>query len=149
MPEITLPAKLESVGKAMIFIKQNLLDLKLAHLAGKVELAVEELLLNVINYAYNTEFEPSKKKDLKILVGCRLVNLDGVEQFCVWLRDWGLPFDPFKEVATPDISLSVEEREIGGLGVHLVKNVSSHYMYSGSDGSNTVELYFRLDEAQA
>ena len=48
------------------------------------------------------------------------------------------------EIATPDTSLSAEDRPIGGLGVHLVKNVSAHHCYSGDDGTNTIELYFQL-----
>ena len=38
----------------------------------------------------------------------------------------------------------LEERHPGGLGVHLVKHVAAHYCYSGSDASNTIELYFSL-----
>ena len=71
--------------------------------------------------------------------------MDGHDQFCVWLKDWGRPFDPFREADIPDTSLSVDERNVGGLGLHLIKHVSNHYIYSGSDGSNTVELYFKAD----
>ncbi len=82
------------------------------------------------------------------MVGCRWVNMDGQDLLCVWLRDWGRLFDPFRNVVTPDTSLGVDERNVGGLGVHLVKHVSSHYVYSNSDGSNTVELFFKADAEQ-
>ena len=72
------------------------------------------------------------------------VSMDSAPFLCVWIRDWGTSFDPFMETATPDTSLAAEERPIGGLGVHLVKNVSAHHCYSGDDGTNTIELYFQL-----
>ena len=72
------------------------------------------------------------------------VSMDSAPFLCVWIRDWGTSFDPFMETATPDTSLAAEDRPIGGLGVHLVKNVSAHHCYSGDDGTNTIELYFQL-----
>ena len=74
----------------------------------------------------------------------RILSMDSAPFLCVWIRDWGTSFDPFMETATPDTSLAAEDRPIGGLGVHLVKNVSAHHCYSGDDGTNTIELYFQL-----
>ena len=51
--------------------------------------------------------------------------------------------------ASPDTSLDIEERPVGGLGVHLVKNVSAHHCYSGTDGENTIELYFKMPPDEA
>ena len=59
------------------------------------------------------------------------------------------PFDPFLEAPKPDTSLDIEERPVGGLGVHLVKNVSAHHCYSGTDGENTIELYFKMPPDEA
>ncbi|MBO4300186.1 MAG: ATP-binding protein [Desulfovibrio sp.] len=144
MPEITLHAAVSSVQDAMHFLREQLGE-NHEDLAAHVELAVEELLVNVANYAYQND---SAEKSKKLVLGCRWVNMDGHNQFCVWLRDWGRPFDPFRGASTPDTSLSVEDRDVGGLGVHLIKHVSSHYVYSGADGSNTVELYFMADTAR-
>ena len=146
MPEITLPAVVDSVRDAMGFIRRHLGE-QHGIMRTYVELAVEELLINVASYAYAGDdgARQGSNGDGKLVLGCRWVNMDGQDQFCVWLRDWGRPFNPFRSVCTPDTSLSVEERNIGGLGVHLVKHISSHYVYSGADGSNTIELYFRAD----
>ena len=145
MPEITLPAVVDSVQDAVGFIRLHLGE---QHdvMRAYVELAVEELLVNVASYAYAGDgARHGSNGGDKLVLGCRWVNMDGQDQFCVWLRDWGRPFDPFRSVRSPDTSLPVEEREIGGLGVHLVKHISNHYVYSGADGGNTIELYFRAD----
>ncbi|MBQ9536437.1 MAG: ATP-binding protein [Desulfovibrionaceae bacterium] len=142
MPEIILPAKIDCINEAMDFLRRQIGEDN-AHISSYVELAVEELLINVVNYAFPDASE-SPKEHKNILLGCRYVNMDGVKQFCVWVKDRGVPFDPFELTRTPDTSLNVEEREIGGLGVHIVKNVSNHYVYSEADGTNTVELYFKL-----
>ena len=145
MPEISLPATKDSISQATAFIHEHLGD-RYAKLLTYVELTVEELLVNVASYAYDKDIGKDHPKHGQLVLGCRWVNLDGHKHFCVWLRDWGRPFDPFC-VEQPDTSLPVEERKTGGLGVHLVKHISSHYIYSGTDGSNTVELFFRVDAA--
>lgn len=153
MPRILLPANLESCAPAMDFLRENLAD---GHedMLGFVELAVEELLVNVVNYAYAGEGASglagaSSGKWGMLELGFRQVSMDDVPYLCVWIRDWGAPFDPFLEAPVPDTSLDAEERPVGGLGVHLVKNVSAHHCYSGEDGENTIELYFKMPSGEA
>ena len=136
MPVISLPAGLDQLAVVNAFLAENIPD---GHedLLLQVELAVEELLVNVFRHAYK-EMQGSAD------VGCRIVSLDGKLYFCVMVRDFGEPFDPFKEAPEPDTTLPLEDRTPGGLGVHLVKHVAAHYCYSGSDASNTIELYFVL-----
>ena len=136
MPAITLPADLDQLTAVNAFIGQHIPPGH-EHIRLQVELAVEELLVNVFRHAY-------KEKGGKAEVGCRLVNLDEKPHFCVMVRDFGAPFDPFTEAPQPDTTLPPEERQQGGLGVHLVKHVAAHYCYSNSDNSNTIELYFAL-----
>lgn len=145
MPEINLPASIESIQKATDFLRAHI-DEKRSVILPYVELAVEELIVNVAQYAY-PESKEKKDSEKTLNIGCRWVNMDGEDLFCVWLRDWGIPFDPFRSVATPNTDLNIEERQIGGLGVHFVKHLSSHYIYSDSEGSNTIELYFSIKEA--
>lgn len=137
----------------MDFLRENLAA---GHedMLGFVELAVEELLVNVVNYAYAGEgasgsAEASPDKWGMLELGFRQVSMDDVPYLCVWIRDWGAPFDPFLEAPRPDISLDVGERPVGGLGVHLVRNVSAHHCYSGADGENTIELYFKMPSGEA
>ena len=136
MPLLTLPAGLDQLGRVNAFIAENL-PRGHEHIRLQVELVVEELLVNVFRYAYN---ETNGVAEL----GCRDVNLDGKPHFCIFVRDFGAPFDPFMQAPVPDTTLPLEERQAGGLGLHLVKHVTAHYCYSGSDNSNTIELYFAI-----
>lgn len=138
MPTITLPAGLDQLAIVNEFIAKNI-PAEHESILLQVELAVEELLVNVFKHAYKGESGQAE-------VGCRLVNLDGKSHFCVMVRDYGEPFDPFKDAPEPNTALPLEDREPGGLGVHLVKHVAAHYCYSGSDASNTIELYFSPPE---
>ncbi len=149
MARILLPAHLSSCAPAMDFLRSHLVG-DYQSILGFVELAVEELLVNVVNYAYGGERLPRSGEDDhwgQLELGFRRVSMDSAPFLCVWIRDWGRPFDPFVESSAPDTSLGVDERPIGGLGVHLVKNVSAHHCYSGEDGTNTIELYFSLAPA--
>lgn len=104
-----------------------------------MELAAEELLVNVFSYAY-----PDAPGEAQ--VACREVRLDNVPYFCFKVQDWGAPFDPFLEAPVPDVSLGVDERPVGGLGIHLIKSVVAHYTYAYCEQSNIIELYFALPE---
>ena len=61
------------------------------------------------------------------------------ERVIVTLTDDGPPFDPFRQAA-PDTTLSVEERPIGGLGLHLVRELMDEVRYQRRDGHNVVVL---------
>ena len=146
MARIMLPARVDSCAPAMEFLRENLAA-DYADILGFVELAVEELLVNVATYAYAGTCPQEGDRSAhwgQMELGFKRVSMDSEPFLCVWIRDWGTSFDPFMETATPDTSLAAEDRPIGGLGVHLIKNVSAHHCYSGDDGTNTIELYFQL-----
>ena len=118
-----------SVTKLPIGDSRSLADFDLIFIGGGQDFEQQVLL---------SDLHRGKDREIKAAVE------DGAPFLCVWIRDWGTSFDPFMETATPDTSLAAEDRPIGGLGVHLVKNVSAHHCYSGDDGTNTIELYFQL-----
>jgi len=99
-------------------------------LLDSLNLAVEEAVVNVINYAY-PEGEQGEV--------CIDASEDG-KKITFVISDQGRPFDPTKAEET-DISLSAEEREIGGLGIHLVRSIMDemHYLRS-EDGKNILTL---------
>ncbi len=139
MATLTLPATLEHLQQVNVFIGEHIPE-RFAGLVPQVELAAEELLVNVFSYAY-PEGETGSAE-----VHCREIMLDGAPYFCFAVRDWGGRFDPFEEAPEPDVSLGVEERPVGGLGVFLIKSMVAHYAHSYVDGSNLIELYFALPE---
>ena len=102
-------------------------------LQGKVELVLEELLVNVFNYAYPRECPG------QVTLCCRCDD----RQVALIIKDQGEAFDPLQRVAA-DTSLDIDQRPIGGLGIHLVKNMVDSLVYERRDGSNILTALFSL-----
>lgn len=100
----------------------------------KVNLVFDELLNNTISYAY------SDGEEHKIEI---LVDHTG-QRLSISISDDGVPFNPFT-MEDPDTTLSIEDRDIGGLGVHLVKNVMDDVSYQRRNNRNIVTLTKNLD----
>lgn len=96
----------------------------------KLRLSIEETVENVVQYAYKDSIgwmEVETNLDDKALM------------LTVTLKDAGKPFNPL-EMPDPDISLSVEEREIGGLGIYLCKQLMDEVTYRYEDGCNILTM---------
>jgi sigma-B regulation protein RsbU (phosphoserine phosphatase) len=94
-----------------------------------MNLVFDELLNNVISYAY----EDDEEHAIEILVEL------SSDRLAVTVTDDGIPFNPFQG-GPPDTSLSIEERQIGGLGIHLVQNVMDEFNYNRRTDKNVVIL---------
>jgi anti-sigma regulatory factor (Ser/Thr protein kinase) len=105
-------------------------------LMGKVNLCLEELLVNIIRHGIEDEAG----------VGPIYVDLELIpEALRVELLDSGRAFDPFTEAPSPDLESGLEDRPIGGLGVHLVKALANRYEYRRELAQNRVTLWFSID----
>lgn len=94
-----------------------------------LKLALEEAVTNVILYAYPDE----KDKDITIQFE---ITADLLK---IMITDTGLPFDPtLKE--TPDLTLSVHEKPIGGLGIHLVREIMTDVEYIRKGDKNILTM---------
>jgi sigma-B regulation protein RsbU (phosphoserine phosphatase) len=100
----------------------------------KMSIVLDDLLNNVVNYAYQDEDEHEIEVHIE-LSGKRLVAT---------IQDDGVPFNPFG-LETPDVSGSVGEREIGGLGIHLVRSMMDEYLYQRQINKNVVTLVKMID----
>lgn len=100
-----------------------------------LNLALEEAVVNVISYAYPGEDGQT--------LSLSVTSLDGNGNIVFQLKDQGLPFDPTKAEA-PDLTLSAEEREIGGLGIFLVKNIMKHVSYQREGDSNVLTMVYSI-----
>ncbi len=101
--------------------------------AMHINLVLEELAINIISYGYPDG--RAGQFDLWLEATPAEVRLR--------LEDDGDPFDPFA-VAPPDLSLELDDRPIGGLGIHFVRNFMDAYAYRREAGRNCVTLAKRL-----
>ena len=105
------------------------------NLLFKIRLSIEEAVENVVRYAYQTG-------NGWMEVGTELSE-DKVE-LTVELRDAGTPFNPL-ERPDPDITLAAEDREIGGLGIFLCKQLMDDISYRYEDGCNILTMKKKIN----
>lgn len=100
----------------------------------KIELSIEEAVENVVQYAYEGGIgwlEAGTSLDDKSLI------------LTIELRDAGMPFNPL-EKEDPDITLSADERPVGGLGIYICKSMMDSIDYRYEDGNNVLVLKKRV-----
>jgi anti-sigma regulatory factor (Ser/Thr protein kinase) len=95
----------------------------------KIQLAVEEYLTNVFNYAFD------QQQDHQVKVSLRLENSDLSIEF----EDQGRPFNLLEHPA-PDLTLPLDQRPIGGLGIYMIKQSMDRVDYRRIGGKNVVVL---------
>ena len=129
--ELGLEAKAENLQTVLSFIEQHL-DAVRCPPKAQMQLAVaaEEIFVNIASYAY----APT--------VGNVTVRVETSEHpvtVTITFMDGGTPFDPTKK-ADPDMTLSTEERGIGGLGIFMTKRIMDDVKYEYKDGKNILTL---------
>jgi len=131
MKEMSLPAKTENLQAVTDFVTAELekSDCSLK-VRMQIELAVEEIFVNIANYAYRPEVGDAT-------VRCA-VDKDPL-QVVIQFLDQGKPYNPL-EKKDADISVPFEEREIGGLGILLVKKSMDSIDYQYKDGKNILTI---------
>ena len=127
---LTLPNDIETIPQLSEFVEtfceEQMVDMSITL---SLNLAIEEAVVNVMSYAY-----PAGTYG-EVLV--KAIADDKVLTFII--SDNGIPFDPTAK-ADVDTSLSAEERPIGGLGIHLVKQIMDSVDYQYTDGQNVLTL---------
>ncbi len=132
MTTIRLPAKMESLEKFLeiisVFAKaegysQNKRD--------EMELVIEEVLVNIIHYAYpestgEVEIRYRKQNDTKLILE---------------IRDNGIPFDPLS-LSEPSLTADLSDRKVGGLGVFFIREVTDDIQYRRDGDANVLTLTF-------
>lgn len=96
----------------------------------KVNLVLDELSVNIVNYGGEaSEIEVSLAAD--------------ADEVRVEISDDGRPFDPLTDAIEPDLDTALEDRAIGGLGIHLVRQMMDELYYSREDGKNRLAMVKR------
>ena len=127
---LTLPNDINTIPQLNEFIDAVCEELEIdMALAMSLNLAMEEAVVNVMDYAYpeGTEGEV----DIEAIA-------DETQLHCT-ISDSGKPFDPTAKEEV-DTTLSAEERPIGGLGIHLIRQLMDNISYERKDGKNILRL---------
>ena len=131
MKELTVEAKTTNIEAVTDFVNEQLEALDCPMKAQmQIDIAIDELFGNIAHYAYNPE------------IGKATVRVEVIEDplaVTITFIDNGVPYDPLAK-ADPDTTLSAEEREIGGLGIYMVKKSMDDITYEYKDGQNILKI---------
>ena len=134
--DLTLPNNVDTVPQLSTFVEGVCREIGLdPKTENKIRLAVEEAVVNVMDYAYPSGVEG-------------YVNIEAIandERLKFTITDNGTPFDPTAH-AEVDINAPADERPIGGLGIHLMRQLMDSINYNRIDGKNILTLRIKLNK---
>ncbi len=131
MNELFVEASLNNMDVVQNFINKHLEDCP-RKIQNQIGIVVDEIFSNIVNYAYNPQVGGAK---VRIAVG---------DDITLEFEDSGVAYDPLS-ADSPDISLSAEEREIGGLGLFMVKKMMDSIKYRREGRKNILTVKKSLD----
>lgn len=129
MPVLRIAATRENAEEVMAFVDGQLE----AHDCSpktqtQLDIAVDELFTNIASYAYGAE------------TGEAVIEMEFPDGFAeITFRDWGTPYNPLAR-PDPDVTLPAEERQIGGLGIYMVKKSMDEVLYRYENGENVLTI---------
>ena len=131
----TFPAKTESLSDILGFVDQKLDSFECPmKIQMAVCVAIEEVFVNVAHYAYGED-----QGDM-----CLGIGFDEENRTVTFrMTDKGIPFDPLQK-PDPDITLSAEDREVGGLGIFIAKKTMDSISYAYENGENILTMTKKL-----
>ena len=131
MKELNVAATVENIEIVTEFVNEQLEAFDCPMKAQmQIDIAIDELFGNIAHYAYNPE------------IGDATVRVEVIEDplaVVITFIDKGVPYDPLAK-EDPDTTLSVEDREIGGLGIFMVKKTMDEITYKYKDGQNILKI---------
>ena len=133
--EIRIEALTENLQAVLAFVDGHLEEMGASMKAQmQIDVAVEELFVNIAHYAYAPD------------TGTAVIQVEtdhDNDQVSITFTDTGKPYNPL-EKPDPDVTLSAEERDIGGLGIFMVKKSMDDMRYEYNDGQNILTITKRL-----
>ena len=129
--QITIEAKLDNLDSVLAFV-DGILEREECGVRDMMQLdvAVEEIFVNIASYAYG---DTPGNADIHVTV------TDDPKTVTIRFCDGGIPFDPLAK-PDPDVTLSAEERQIGGLGIYMVKKSMDDVAYEYVNGQNVLTI---------
>ena len=135
MQELIVEANYESLHKVINFVDEELVRSRCTpQLQGNIHLAVEEIFTNIAKYAYH----PAS--------GRVSVSIAVADEVLIRFEDTGKPYNPM-EHPEPDLDKPLMEREIGGLGVFLVKKMMDKIDYIRLDNKNVLTMAKKVNSS--
>ena len=104
-------------------------------LVFQVKLVLEELGVNIVNHGHDDD----ARHEIEIEIA------SAADALTIEIADDGRPFDPLTEAPEPDLESALEDRPIGGLGVHLVRTMMDEARYRREEGKNRLTLVKRRE----
>jgi anti-sigma regulatory factor (Ser/Thr protein kinase) len=128
MKKLIVEACVDNLDKVVDFVNEDLEQHNCPlNLQSEIDIAVEEIFVNIANYAYKPE-----NGNVAICISTK-------EEFVISFEDTGKPYNPL-ERADPDFNIPVEERKPGGLGVFIVKQLIDKVTYARVDNKNVLTM---------
>lgn len=131
MKELTIDATIENIAAVTSFVDGELEQLGCPMKTQmQLDVAVDELFGNIAHYAYHPDIGPAT---------VRVEVTENPSVVVITFIDNGVPYNPLAK-EDPDITLSVEERQIGGLGIYMVKKTMDDIAYEYKEGQNILKI---------
>jgi serine/threonine-protein kinase RsbW len=108
----------------------------------QLQLVCEEWFTNIITHGYQ---KLSKEKQSSSEIHFQITYNRADKEILIYFIDYAPAFDPLQQ-EMPNVALSAEEREIGGLGIYLMKELMDCCTYQRIDESNHLKLYKKISE---
>ena len=124
MYELFVEAKIENIDKVLDFVSKHIEECSVK-IQNQISIAIDEIFSNIARYAYHPE------------VGLVIVRIAVDEDITIEFEDSGIEYDPLA-TKDPDLSLSLEEREIGGLGIFILKKLMDTVEYNRIGDKNVL-----------
>ncbi len=131
MKELNIPATVENINTVTAFVDEQLESIECPmKIQMQIDIAIDELFGNIAHYAYNPDVGPAT---------VRVEVQEDPLAVIITFIDNGVPYDPLAK-KDPDITLSADEREIGGLGIYMVKKTMDDITYEYKNGQNILTV---------
>ena len=135
MTDKTFPAKVDALSDVLGFVDQTLESYECPmKIQMAICVAIEEVFVNVAHYAYG-----DGEGDVTFSIGFNAQS----REITFRMTDKGTPFDPLQK-PDPDITLSAEDREIGGLGIFITKKTMNTVTYAYENGENVLTMIKKI-----
>ena len=130
-PSVRFKASLPMLEPMMVWVREQIEQAGLSiHEAKQAEIALEEVIVNIIHYAYEGNIGSIELKS----------RINPKKEFTLIVQDYGKPFNPLKHEVTIDRKKTLEERQVGGLGIYMVKKFIDKIEYSRVGDANVLSL---------